>query len=84
MDAMKIELLGLENIKKAFAIANNAIYFDDNSDYLTALYQICKCLNPDITEDDVGKKYVDEEWNKNTKSMFYLEWNIIKSEVNNG
>lgn len=33
---MKIDLLNLNNVKKAFAIANNAIYFNDSSDYLTA------------------------------------------------
>lgn len=31
-------------IQEALMIANNAIYFDDNSDYSTALYQVCSAL----------------------------------------
>lgn len=48
-----------DKLKKAFAIANNAIYFDDRSDYLTALYEIAELLNDEGVE--VGKKYIDEE-----------------------
>jgi len=58
---MKIDLLNLDNVKKAFAIANNAIYFNDNSDYLTALYQICKILNPEIADELIGSKYIAED-----------------------
>ncbi|KHD14359.1 hypothetical protein [Clostridium butyricum] len=48
-----------ERRNKAFAIANNAIYFNDRSDYLTALYEICEMLKPiDCTE--IGKKYIEE------------------------
>ena len=50
-----------EKAKKAYAIANNAIYFDDNSDYLTALFEICRALKPDINEEEIGKTYMDED-----------------------
>ncbi len=58
---MKIDLLNLDNVKKAFAIANNAIYFNDSSDYLNALYQICKTLNPEIEDELIGSKYIEED-----------------------
>jgi hypothetical protein len=41
-------------LNKIFEIANNAIYFRDNSDYLTALYQICKIIKPD--DESIGEK----------------------------
>ena len=49
-----------ERRDKAFAIANNAIYFNDRSDYLTALYEVCKMLNSQIEESEIGKKYIEE------------------------
>lgn len=48
-----------ERRNKAFAIANNAIYFNDRSDYLTALYEICEMLKP-IDCAEIGKKYIEE------------------------
>ncbi|WP_236893687.1 hypothetical protein [Clostridium botulinum] len=45
---------------KAFAIANNAIYFNDRSDYLSALYEICKTIKPNIDECEIGNKYLEE------------------------
>lgn len=48
-----------DNVKKAFAIANNAIYFDDNSDYYTALYEIAELLN--LNGEDIGDRYIEEE-----------------------
>lgn len=53
-------LTSFERNIKAFAIANNAIYFNDNCDYLTALYEVCKMLNPKIEDDLIGNKYIDE------------------------
>lgn len=47
------------NALEAFKTANNAIYFNDRSDYLSALYEVCKILNPDIKPDDIGKKYIE-------------------------
>ena len=58
---MKIDLLNLDNVKKAFAIANNAIYFNGSSDYLTALYQVCKTLNTEIEDELIGSKYIEED-----------------------
>lgn len=61
MSKLSVDLLGLENVKKAYAIANNAIYFNDNSDYLTALYEICKVLNPQVDTDRIGNSFIDDE-----------------------
>lgn len=57
---IKINVLNLDNVKRAFAIANNAIYFNDNSDYATALYQVCKALNPELEDELIGSKYIEE------------------------
>ena len=34
-------------LEEVFKIANNAIYFRDKSDYLTALNEICNAIHPD-------------------------------------
>jgi hypothetical protein len=47
-------------IYKAYTIANNAIYFNDNSDYLSALYEVCRTLRPEINENSIGSKYIEE------------------------
>ena len=57
---VKTSISDLDNVKKAFAIANNAIYFNDNSDYATALYQVCKALNPELEDELIGSKYIEE------------------------
>lgn len=49
-----------EMCDKAFAIANNAIYFNDRSDYLSALYEVCRMLRPHIDEYSIGKEYIEE------------------------
>lgn len=51
----------MTNIEKAYAIANNAIYFSDNADYETALYQVCKALKPSVDDEDIGKEFIEEE-----------------------
>lgn len=48
-----------DKIKRAFKIANNAIYFNDNSDYETALWDICTILKPELSEDKIGQKYLE-------------------------
>lgn len=48
-----------EREKKAYAIANNALYFDDSSDYQTALWQVLYTLNPDLEEYPI-LKYIEE------------------------
>ena len=50
----------IDKIKKAFTVANNAIYFNDNSDYLTALYEICEILHPSDYKHEDGEKYIEE------------------------
>lgn len=42
-----------EKISNVYKIANNVLYFDDSSDFRTALYEILKELNPDL---DVEEK----------------------------
>lgn len=49
-----------ERNDKAFAIANNAICSHDNSDYLNALYEVCKTLNSHIEDELIGSKYINE------------------------
>jgi hypothetical protein len=44
-------------LDKIFKIANNVIYFDDNIDYLTALYEICDVIKPD--DESVGEAYIE-------------------------
>lgn len=54
-----VECTDLENIMKAFKIANNAIYFNDSSDYLSSLYDICEAIAPEIYKDKIGKQYLE-------------------------
>ena len=59
MHIVEKEVLTIEERnKKAFAIANNAIYFNDRADYLGALWEVCMMLQPQ--NDDIGKKYLKE------------------------
>lgn len=46
-------------IERAYAVANNAIYFDDSSDYATTLYEVCKILKPDVEDDLIGNRYIE-------------------------
>jgi hypothetical protein len=47
-------------VEAAFAAANNAIYFNDNSDYLGALYEVCKAIKPSMEVDLIGSKCIFE------------------------
>ncbi|MEN6313276.1 MAG: hypothetical protein ABFD25_03390 [Clostridiaceae bacterium] len=49
-----------EQLDKTFIIANNAIYFNDSSDYLSALYDVCRALKPSIEDESIGSKYISE------------------------
>lgn len=40
--------------------ANNALYFDDSSDFRSALWQVCAEAIPGQTE-IIGKKYMKED-----------------------
>lgn len=50
-----------KKIIKSFVIANNALYFNDSSDYVSALWEICSVLNPEIfdKDEDVELLYVE-------------------------
>lgn len=41
-----------EKLEEAYRIANNALYFDDNSDYQTALWEILMTINPDLDTEE--------------------------------
>lgn len=57
---IKVKCTDLKNVLEAFKIANNAIYFSDSSDYIGALYDVCKTLAPEIDENQIGIKYFPE------------------------
>ena len=57
---IKVDVLNLQNVKKAFTVANNAIYFNDRSDYLFTLYEVCKLLAPGL-EENIGTKYIENK-----------------------
>lgn len=56
--SIKVNCTNLDSVKEAFRIANNGIYFDTKGDYLDALYEICKLLNPNMDEANIGKNYI--------------------------
>ncbi|CEH34739.1 hypothetical protein [Romboutsia lituseburensis] len=74
---MKIELLNLDNVKQAFAVANNAIYFADRSDYKSALYEVCKTLNPKIDDELIGSKYIEEDIQEHKEQSKTYEYLVI-------
>jgi hypothetical protein len=39
-------------------VANNALYFDDNSDYGSALWEVCELLGMD--KDAIGADFIEE------------------------
>ena len=45
-------------IHKAYATANNAVYFNDGSDYMSALFNVCKTLKP--LAPNTGETYIEE------------------------
>lgn len=52
-----------KKIIKSFAIANNALYFNDSSDFRSALSEICSVLQPEVfNEENNSSKhlYIDE------------------------
>lgn len=49
-----------EKLEKAFIIANNALCFNDSSDYVTALWEICTILKPELSDSEIGQKYIEE------------------------
>jgi len=57
----------LKNDKEKLSLirkkANNALYFADNSDYVSTLWEILEVITPDIFADDPVPvlKYIDED-----------------------
>ena len=47
-----------DKMEHIFAIANNAIYFDDSSDFASALYEIASLIDPDRC---VGDNYIGDD-----------------------
>ncbi len=45
--------------KEAYRIANNALYFADNSDYCSALWEVLYALNPEL-EEYPDLEYIEE------------------------
>ena len=66
-----------ERREKAFAIANNAIYFNDRSDYLSALFDVCTMLNPKFECSEIGKKYIVK---KEVENIVIGEEIIVKED----
>lgn len=54
-------------IRKAYAKANNYLYFDDSSDYCVGLWEVTRTLRPDLAEkwdnneEGVCLEYIEEE-----------------------
>lgn len=48
----------MPDLEEVFRIANNALYFADNSDYATALWEILEELKPEMFADDNEPKLV--------------------------
>jgi hypothetical protein len=48
-----------KRIKEAYKEANNTIYFNDNSDYLAALYTVCEILSPSVDSETIGTNYIE-------------------------
>lgn len=46
-------------LAEAKRIANNALYFADNSDYRSAFWDICETLG--MKDDEIGNEYMDDE-----------------------
>ena len=58
-EAIQVLEQEIKTSDKIFMIANNAIYFRDDSDYLTALYEICEVIKPG--DETVGAVFIEEQ-----------------------
>lgn len=56
---LKVDLLNLENVKRAFVLANNELYTGDRTEYYLALFKICKSLNPELNDKEVGTRFLE-------------------------
>ena len=59
-----------EQLAQIFEIANNAIYFQDSSDYLTVLYAICKIIKPG--DETIGDVFIEDKQIKRVSNRFAL------------
>lgn len=52
-----------KKIREAYRVANNILWFDDSSDYCSALWDILHILNPDLPDDnyEIELKYIEED-----------------------
>ena len=52
-----------KRIREAYRVANNILWFDDSSDYCSALWDILHILNPDLPDDnyEIELKYIEED-----------------------
>lgn len=46
----------MDKLDECFKIANNALYFDDGSDYQSALWEILSTIKPELFENDSAPK----------------------------
>ena len=48
-----------DKLDEVYKIANNVLYFDDNSDYQSALWEILEVINPEI-DADAKLEYIED------------------------
>jgi hypothetical protein len=53
----------MNKLDEIFRIANNVLFFDDNSDYGTALWEILAIIKPEmfINDDEPELEYIEKE-----------------------
>jgi hypothetical protein len=51
----------MDKLDAIYKIANNVLYFDDNSDYCSALWEIIAVIKPELFADDAEPdlEYID-------------------------
>jgi len=49
-----------ENVKEALSVAATALYFDDNSDYETALWEVVMVLLEGLVPCEAGDEFIGE------------------------
>lgn len=47
----------LKKLEEVYKIANNSLYFNDNHDFQSALWEICKEILPE--KEEIGEYYVE-------------------------
>ncbi len=54
-----VKCTDLENVVKVVKVANNAIYFSDSDNYLSALNEVCTLLLPVELHNKIGEQYLE-------------------------